>query len=70
VTIPQHQFRRALGALQRFRQVCHTLGVTDIVAVATSASREAPNGQEFIDRIAQTTGIQVDLISGQEEARL
>lgn len=61
---------RALGALQRFRQVCHTLGVTDIVAVATSASREAPNGQEFIDRIAQTTGIQVDLISGQEEARL
>lgn len=61
---------RALGALTRFRQVCYTLGVTDIVAVATSASREAPNGQEFIDRIAQQTGVRVDLISGQEEARL
>jgi exopolyphosphatase/guanosine-5'-triphosphate,3'-diphosphate pyrophosphatase len=61
---------RALEALSRFRQVCYTLGVTDIVAVATSACREAPNGQEFIDRIAQQTGIRVDLISGQEEARL
>ncbi|MCA1903713.1 MAG: Ppx/GppA family phosphatase [Cyanobacteria bacterium KgW148] len=61
---------RALAALSRFRQVCDTLGATEIVAVATSASREAPNGQELIDRVAQRTGIKVDLISGQEEARL
>ncbi|MFN3361719.1 MAG: HD domain-containing protein [Pseudanabaenaceae cyanobacterium] len=61
---------RALVTLGRFRQLCQTLGVTDIVAAATSAVREAPNGQEFIDRILHQTGIPVDLISGQEEARL
>jgi len=39
-------------------------------AVATSAMREAENSQILIDRIAQQTGIQVEIISGEEEARL
>jgi exopolyphosphatase/guanosine-5'-triphosphate,3'-diphosphate pyrophosphatase len=39
-------------------------------AVATSATREARNGRQFIDQIRQLTGLDVDVISGHEEARL
>jgi exopolyphosphatase / guanosine-5'-triphosphate,3'-diphosphate pyrophosphatase len=60
---------RAIATLRRFQTVAAGLGAQQIVAVATSATREAPNGREFIDRIAQEIGLQVDLISGTEEAR-
>lgn len=60
---------RALASLQR----CHDLAVSfqaeEIVAVATSAMREAPNGQAFLQQIESEAGISVNLISGQEEAR-
>ncbi|NJK60823.1 MAG: Ppx/GppA family phosphatase [Oscillatoriales cyanobacterium SM2_1_8] len=60
---------RSLGALKRFRGMCRTLRVEEVVAVATSATREAANGRGFIERIEAETGIAVELISGQEEAR-
>jgi exopolyphosphatase / guanosine-5'-triphosphate,3'-diphosphate pyrophosphatase len=61
--------QRSLLAMARCRELCQTLAVDEIVAVATSATREAPNGQEFIEEIERQTGIQVELISGLEEAR-
>ncbi len=60
---------RSLSALQRCKNLADSLKAEHIIAVATSATREAPNGYEFIERIATEVGIQVDLISGQEEAR-
>ncbi len=39
-------------------------------AVATEACRRADNGQEFVDRVARETGILLDIISPEEEARL
>jgi exopolyphosphatase / guanosine-5'-triphosphate,3'-diphosphate pyrophosphatase len=60
---------KALQALSRYQAIAHSLGAQEIIAVATSATREAPNGQEFIDRIAAEIGLKVDLISGVEEAR-
>jgi exopolyphosphatase/guanosine-5'-triphosphate,3'-diphosphate pyrophosphatase len=60
---------RALQALQRFRDICTSLKVEEMVIVATSAVREAPNGNEFIDQIRNALGLQVEIISGQEEAR-
>jgi exopolyphosphatase / guanosine-5'-triphosphate,3'-diphosphate pyrophosphatase len=60
---------RAIAALKRCRAVAETFQVTDIVAVATSATREAPNGGEFLERVYNEVGLRVDLISGQEEAR-
>jgi exopolyphosphatase / guanosine-5'-triphosphate,3'-diphosphate pyrophosphatase len=60
---------RAIATLGRFKTVAEGLGAQQVIAVATSATREAPNGREFIDRIAQEIGLQVDLISGTEEAR-
>ncbi len=60
---------RSLAALKRFREICRTLRVVETIAVATSATREAANGREFIERIAAETGIAVEVISGTEEAR-
>ncbi len=60
---------RALGALKRCQEVARSLNVDQILAVATSAVREAPNGNEFIQTIYDELGLAVNLISGQEEAR-
>jgi exopolyphosphatase / guanosine-5'-triphosphate,3'-diphosphate pyrophosphatase len=60
---------RAINSLHRFQHVAKTLKAETIVAVATSAVREAPNGKDFLYRIHAELGLEVDLISGQEEAR-
>jgi exopolyphosphatase/guanosine-5'-triphosphate,3'-diphosphate pyrophosphatase len=59
-----------LQALAKFRRLADSYGVDEIVASATSATREAENGGDFIDAIAEQTGIRVRVISGSEEARL
>ncbi len=60
---------RAISTLRRFQEVAKTGNAETIIAVATSAVREAPNGQEFLQKIEAEIGLSVDLISGQEEAR-
>ena len=45
-------------------------GVEDLVSFATSAVREAPNGQSVLDRVAQETGVELEVLSGRDEARL
>lgn len=60
---------RAIAALRRFQDVAKSFHAETIVAVATSATREAPNGKEFLQDIEVRLGLKVDLISGQEEAR-
>jgi exopolyphosphatase / guanosine-5'-triphosphate,3'-diphosphate pyrophosphatase len=60
---------RAISTLQRCQNLATSLNAVDIIAVATSATREAPNGQEFLDKIESELGLVVNLISGQEEAR-
>ena len=59
---------RGIEALARFRQVADIHGAT-IRAVATSAVREAENRASFIER-ARSVGVDVEVISGFEEARL
>lgn len=60
---------RTIIALERFQEIARTLNAQAIIAVATSAVREAPNGRDFLYRINQELNLDVDLISGQEEAR-
>jgi exopolyphosphatase/guanosine-5'-triphosphate,3'-diphosphate pyrophosphatase len=60
----------ALQALSKFRRLADSHRVDEILAVATSATREAENGSEFLAAIAETTGIRPRVISGTEEARL
>lgn len=60
---------RAIAALKRGKEIAKSLGAEEIVAVATSAVREAPNGHAFLAQVEEETGLVVDLISGAEEAR-
>jgi exopolyphosphatase/guanosine-5'-triphosphate,3'-diphosphate pyrophosphatase len=59
-----------LKALQGFRRIMDTYGVVRYRAVATSAVREAQNGDAFLDRVRLRTGIDVEVIDGSEENRL
>ena len=52
--------QRALDTLKRFDDYCKSNGVKKVVAAATSAVREAPNGQEFIKRIFEEIGIKIE----------
>ena len=60
----------ALQTLARFKRLADSRQVDDIVAVATSAVREAPNGGDFLASVAERTGIQARVITGVEEASL
>jgi len=60
---------RGIAALKRFRQIAESAGAT-LHAVATSAVREAENRDEFLRRARTEAGVEVDVISGAEEARL
>ncbi len=61
---------RAVAALDRMRQIAERRHARDIVAVATSAVREAPNRREFLRRVRREAGIEARVISGEEEAEL
>jgi exopolyphosphatase/guanosine-5'-triphosphate,3'-diphosphate pyrophosphatase len=60
----------ALQALSKFRRLAESHQVDQILAAATSATREAENGGEFLAAIERETGIRPQVISGVEEARL
>lgn len=60
----------ALQALSKFRRLAESRQVDVIVAAATSATREARNGGEFLAQIERETGIHARVIPGAEEARL
>jgi exopolyphosphatase/guanosine-5'-triphosphate,3'-diphosphate pyrophosphatase len=67
-TIQPAAFTRGLAAMQRFQDQILDHRVTNVKAIATSAIRSAANGQDFIDQVKETTGIQIELISGEQEA--
>lgn len=60
----------ALQTLSKFRRLAESHKVEEIVAAATSATREAENGGDFINEVDRLTGIKIRIISGAEEARL
>lgn len=60
----------ALRAFRGFRREMDALGVEAFRAVATSATREADNRDEFLARVLAESGIELEPISGAEEARL
>lgn len=61
---------RAVGALKVCADKLRRRDVHLARSVATEACRRAANGEEFIERVRQETGIVLDIISAQEEARL
>lgn len=61
-------FKRALRTAEAFAAVCRDLHVEDIIAVGTSAIRDASNGHELVAEIRARTGLEVRVLSGEEEA--
>ncbi|HSH22554.1 MAG TPA: Ppx/GppA phosphatase family protein [Acidimicrobiales bacterium] len=68
-TLAPDAILRGVDALRRMRRIADAHGA-GIMAVATSAVREATNRDEFLDRARNAAGIDVQVISGAEEARL
>ena len=60
----------ALQALKKFARLAESHQVDEVLAVATSATREAENGGAFLRAIERRTGIRARVITGTEEARL
>ena len=61
---------RAVAALLSFERTLNKHKVKIVRAVGTSALRDAANGELFIARVLRATGIQIEVISGDEEASL
>src|SRR3954470_21553349 len=58
----------ALQVLSKFTRLAQSHRVDQIIAAATSATREAENGGDFLRAVASHTGIRPRVISGTEEA--
>ena len=61
---------RTLAATRRYAAQCETHGVQRVRFVATSASRDVENREEFVDGVRAALGVEPEVISGAEEAEL
>ena len=69
-TLSQATQNEAIIAFQQFRRILDRHHVGTLRATATSAMRDSKNGAQLMQRIAEETDIRLELISGEEEARL
>jgi exopolyphosphatase / guanosine-5'-triphosphate,3'-diphosphate pyrophosphatase len=68
--LAQEAMDRVVEAIAVYREIIDRLGAERVVALATSAMRDAENGPQFRDFLKQRFGIDARTISGDEEARL
>ena len=68
--ISKHNTERMLDTMQAFKLLMKSHNVEKYKACATSAMREANNGVNIASKIAQETGIKIDIINGEEEASI
>jgi exopolyphosphatase / guanosine-5'-triphosphate,3'-diphosphate pyrophosphatase len=59
-----------VDAVREALVVAEDQGSEDLMAFATSALREAPNGPRVLERVKNETGVDLEVLSGQDEARL
>ncbi len=66
--LSEDAIQRGVAAITHMAEVARGWEVEEIIAVATSAVREAPNRREFLRRVKEASGVKVRVISGEEEA--
>ena len=59
-----------LKAVQKACEAAREQGCDEVMAMVTSAIREADNGLEVLDRVRERTGVEFQVLTGEEEARL
>jgi exopolyphosphatase/guanosine-5'-triphosphate,3'-diphosphate pyrophosphatase len=60
----------AVETVGEYGRIARELGAAPVLVVATSATRDAANGAELVERIATTTGLQTEIVGGEREAAL
>lgn len=68
--ITEEGVQRILQAVSESVRTVREIGVDDMIATATSAIREAANGEEVLTRIEREAGVKLDVLSGEDEARI
>ncbi len=68
--VSEENIDRMVDAMQAYQLLMKTHKVVRYRACATSAMREAENGEEIVELIKEKTGIQIDIINGKAEAEL
>ncbi len=61
-------FERGIDTMRQFHQDIESCQVRRVKAIATSALRNASNGQDFIEKVKSETGIDIEIIDGDREA--
>ncbi len=61
---------RTLAVAREYAELCSRLGVEAMRFVATSATRDARNRDEFVEGVQQALGVQPEVVAGREEAEL
>jgi len=59
---------RAIEAISSFKTICNSMNVNKTIAVATEAVRKATNRKDFLNSVMTRTGINIRVLSGDEEA--
>ncbi|MBU6476262.1 MAG: exopolyphosphatase, partial [Alphaproteobacteria bacterium] len=62
--------KKALNSIRRFSGLLAAMKVSHVRAVATAAVRDAADGRDFIDTVQKEFGLKIEVINGEEEARL
>ncbi len=68
--IGEAPLKRGLAALKKFSSVLAQFNVLNVKAFGTAALRIADNGQDFMQKVKNETGIEIELITGAREAEL
>jgi len=68
--ISKEKAKQLLHLIKSFRQMLKIFPILDLKICATSAMRDAKNGDEVADKIYKKTGILIEIIDGKEEARI
>ena len=69
-SIPKTKIGMLLQTMKAYKHLLNAYGVTDIIACATSAMRDARNSADIIRKVKLETGISIEVISGDMEAGL
>ena len=68
--LTERAIEETVAAVRAFAERARRLGAAQIAVVSTSAARDAENGAEFLRRLRDEAGVQVEILSGEDEAAL